>query len=194
MASLKEISQVAYDQTYPNASIQTSVKVEHFIEAAKSKYAFELWRMSKELKRSEGEFDIPSSLLRQGEIEVKDNVADISNIHVFRTSDGETWISNIGGIGCECNYIKKTVNISQILCDDEYDGNGKPFVVVGDKINFPKGTHKSTLPIIYASSGDDLNEEIPIDDTTAELVSIYLVQRFSNKLPTDETANDNSNQ
>lgn len=194
MANLKEISAAVYGKVYPNATIQTPVKVEHFIEAAKSKYAFELWRLSKELKRSEGEWDIPSALLRQGEIEVKDNVADISNIHVFRTSDGETWIGNIGGIGCECNYIKKTVNLSQILCDDEYDGNGKPFVVIGDKINFPQGVHKSKLPIIYASSGDDLNEEIPIDDTTAELVSIYLDQRFSNKMPTDETVNDNSNQ
>lgn len=193
MANLKEISAVAYEQVYPNANIQTPIKVEHFIEVAKSKYAYEMWRLSKELKRSEGEWEIPSSLLRQGEIEVKENVADISNLNVFRTSDGETWIINIGGINCDCSYLKQTPNLAQILCDDDYLGNGKPYIPIGNNISFPKGSHKSKLPIIYASNGDDLNDEIPIDDTTAELVSIYLVQRFSNKLPADETANDNAN-
>jgi len=193
MTNLLEICQGAYDQVYPNATVQTPIKVEHLVVAAKSKYAYEMWRLSKELKRSEGEWEIPSSLWRQGEIEVKDSVADISGLSVFRTSDGETWISNIGGINCECSYMKQTPNLAQILCDDDYLGNGRPYVIIGDKISFPKGSHKSTLPIIYASNGEDLNDEIPIDDTTAELVSIYLVQRFSNKLPTDETANDNSN-
>lgn len=193
MTNLKEIAAVAYEQVYPNPTIQTPIKVEHFIEAAKYKLAYELWRLSKELKRSEGEWEIPTSLLRQGDIEVKENVADISGLSVFRTSDGETWISNIGGINCECSYLKQTVNLAQIICDDDYLGNGKPYVIIGDKISFPKGSHKATLPIIYASNGEDLNGEIPIDDTTAELVSIYLVQRFSNKLPVDETANDNAN-
>lgn len=193
MSNLKEIAQVSYDQVYPNASEQTSIKVEHFIQAGRSKMAYELWRLSKELKRAEGEWEIPTALMRQGEITVSDNVADISELNVFRTADGETWISNIGGISCECNYIKQTVNLAQLLCDEDYWGNGKPYIIVGNKINFPIGTHKTTLPIIYASNGDDINDEIPIDDTIAELVSIYLFQRFSNKFPADKTANNNEN-
>lgn len=193
MADLKSIAQVSYDQVYPNASQQTSVKLEHFIEAAKSKYAWELWRQSKELKRADGEWEIPSVLFRQDEIEVIDNVADISGLSIFKTQDGDTWISNIGGIACDCAYIKQTVNLAQILCDSDYHGNGKPYVVIGNKISFPSGSHKSKLPIIYASNGDDIDDEIPVDDMTAELVGIYLFQRFSNRLPEDRSNDSNSN-
>lgn len=193
MSNLKEIAQVSYDQVYPNASIQTSIKVEHFIVAAKARYAWELFRISKEERRSEGEWEIPSTLWRESDIEVKDDKADISLLNIFRSFEGDVWIGNIGGINCECNYLKKSVNLAQILCDDEYNGNARPYYVVGKSIKFPAGVHSPTLPMIYASDGTDLDDDIEIDDMIGDLIGNYLVQRFSNRMPEDRTANSNSN-
>lgn len=193
MADLLSICQVAYDQVYPNATAQTSVKVEHFIEAGKSKYAFELWRISKEQKRSEGEWDIPSALLREANIDVVDNAADISALNIFRSFEGDTWIQSIGGIESDCSYIRQTINVSRMLLDDEYLGNSKPYIVVGNSIKFPRGAHNKSIPIIYASNGEDLEDEILVDDAIGEIVGIYLVQRFSAKMPEDRSADSNTN-
>lgn len=193
MSDLLSIAQVAYDEVYPNATAQTSIKVEHFIEAGKSRYAYEMWRISKEEKRADGEWEVPSALLREANIEVADNAADISDLHIFRSLEGDTWIQSIGGLDSDCSYIRQSINISRMLLDDEYLGNSKPYIIIGNSIKFPRGAHKETIPIIYASNGEDLEDKILIDDAIGELVGIYLVQRFSNKLPEDRTQNSNSN-
>lgn len=189
MASIQEISQLNYDAIYPNATAQTSVKVEHFIVEAKLRYCWEMFRLSKELKRADGEWEIPSSLWREADIEIKDDKADISLLNIFRSFDGDTWIGNIGGFDCDCNYIRQTVNLSQILCDSDYWGNGKPYYVVGKTIKFPAGTHSKTLPITYASDGTDLDDDIIVDDAIGALISEYLYKKFSGKFVEDRTAN-----
>lgn len=193
MADLKSISQVCYDQLYPNATMQTSIKVEHFIEEAKIRYAWEMFRMSKEVKRAEGEWEVPSALLRQSNLDIIDNEADISDLKIFRSFDGDMWIANIGGIGSDCNYIRMSVNQSQMLLDDEYTGNGHPYTIIGKTIIFPKGTHKKTVPMIYASNGEDLDDKIEVDDAIGALVSDYIYKKFSGKLPEDRSADSNSN-
>lgn len=193
MSNLKEIAQVNYDQIYPNATAETSIKVDHFISEGKNRYAWELFRISKEEKRSEGEWEIPSVLWREADVEVVNDKADISMLNIFRSFEGDTWIGNIGGIGCECNYLRQSVNLGQILCDEDYWGNDKPYYVIGQSIKFPVGAHKSTLPITYASNGEDLEDEIEIDDAIGALVSEYLYKKFSGKLPEDRTADSNSN-
>lgn len=192
MADLKSIAQVNYDQIYPNASAQTSVKVEHFIEEAKIRYAWELFRIAKETKRADGEWEIPSDLWRETKIDVADNEADLSELNVFRSLEGDTWIGNIGGIGTTCNYMRLTVNLYQGF-DDEYTGNSKPYIVIGNKVKFPKGTHITPLPIIYATNGTDLDETIEVDDAIGALVSDYIFKKFSGKLPEDRSADSNSN-
>ena len=193
MSNLKEIAQVNYDQIYPNATAQTSVKVEHFISEALTRYAWEMFRISKEVKRSEGEWEIPSALLRRANIDVVDNVADISSLNIFRSFEGDSWISNIGGLDGECSYIRQTVNIASMLLDDEFLGNSKPYTVIGNSIEFPKGSHKKTIPIIYASNGSDLDDEIEVDDAIGALVSEYIYKKFSGKFPEDRTQDSNSN-
>lgn len=190
---LQSIAQVVYDQIYGNNTAQNAIKVEHFIEVAKSRYAYEMWLQSKTLGRAEGEWEIPSAILRDGEIEVKDNEADISALNIFRSFEGDLWIQNIGGLDCECDYIKQSVNLNQMLCDDEYLQGKWPFVVVGKKIKFPKGSHSKTLPIIYASNGTDIENEIEVDDAIGDLVGDYLFKRFSGKLPVDRTNDSNEN-
>lgn len=189
MSDLNSIAQINYDVIYPNASAQTSVKVEHFIEEAKSRYAWELFRISKEEKRADGWWEIPSVLWREADIEVVDGKADISALSIFRSFEGDTWIGMIGGEGCGCSYTRQSVNISQMLCEEDYWGNSKPYYVVGQTIRFPGGAHKDTLPIVYASNGEDLQGNIEVDDAIGALVSEYLYKKFSGKFPEDRTAN-----
>ena len=192
MAGLKSIAQVNYDQIYPNATSQTSVKVEHLIEEAKIRYAWELFRVGKESKRVDGEWEIPSDLWREALIDIVNNEADISELNVFRSLEGDSWVGNIGGIGSDCKYMRLTLNLSQSF-DEDYLGNSKSYIVVGSKIKFPQGTHKKSLPIVYATNGNDLDDEIQIDDAIGALVSDYIYKKFSGRLPEDRTLNSNSN-
>lgn len=190
---LQSIAQVAYDQIYGNNTAQNAIKVEHFIEVAKSRYAYEMWLQSKTLGRAEGEWEIPSAILRDGEIEVKDNEADISALNIFRSLKGEVWLASIGA-GCDCDYMRVTPNMYKILCGTEYTGNSKPYIVTGNKIKFPEGTHHKELPITYASNGLDISErKIEVDDAIGALVSDYLWKRFTNRLPVDRTNDANEN-
>jgi hypothetical protein len=192
MAGLLSISQVVYDQVFPNASVQTSVKVDHVFEEAKLRYAFEMFIQSKELARLEGGWEIPSALLRDATLTIEKNEADVSALNIFRSFEGDMWIQSIGEFGCECSYVNQSVNISKMLCDDEYLGNSKPYTVIGKKIKFPKGSHEKTLPIIYASNGEDIDGDVEVDDSIGALVSDYLWKRFTNRLPEDRTNNSNS--
>lgn len=193
MASLNEICQEVYDSVYPNASIQTSIKVEHVLVEGRVRYAYEMWLQSKISAREDGGWEVPSVLLQDATIEVKDNEADISALNIFRSFEGDMWIQSIGEFGCECSYMKQSVNISKMLCDDEYLGNSKPYTIIGKKIKFPKGTHEKTLPIVYASNGEGLDGDMEVDDAIGALVSDYLWKRFTNRLPEDRTVNSNSN-
>lgn len=193
MASLNEICQEVYDSVYPNTSIQTSIKVEHVLVEGRVRYAYEMWLQSKISAREDGGWEVPSVLLQDATIEVKDNEADISALNIFRSFEGDMWIQSIGEFGCECSYMKQSVNISKMLCDDEYLGNSKPYTVIGKKIKFPKGTHEKTLPIVYASNGEGLDGDMEVDDAIGALVSDYLWKRFTNRLPADRTNNSNEN-
>lgn len=190
---LNQIAQIAYDQVYPNAEQATSVKVEHFIETAKTRYAYEMFLLSKELKRADGEWNIPDTLLREDTLTIENNEADISALKIFKSFEGGLWIAKLGDFSCDCGYTKHTVNLSNILCDDEYHGNSKPYVPIGKKIKFPFGSHGKTVPIIYASSGEDVEGEIEVDDAIADRVGDYLWKRFTGKLPEDRTVNSNAN-
>lgn len=193
MANINEIAQIAYDQIYPNAEQATSVKVEHFIQTALTRYAYEMFLLSKELKRADGEWDIPDTLLREDILTIVNNEADISALKIFTSFEGGKWISKVGDFGCDCGYIKHTVNMSNILCDDEYNGNSKTYVIIGKKIKFPHGAHGKTAPIIYASSGEDVDGDIEVDDAIGDRVGDYLFKRFSGRIPADRTENSNEN-
>lgn len=192
MAELKELAQSVYDQCFPNASIQTSIKVDHVLVEAKARLAYEMWLQAKIEEREDGFWEVPTPLLREAEIEIKNNEADISSLKVFRSFKGDTWIQSVGD--CDCPYMKMSLNVSKMLCgDDEYIGNSRPFVVVGKKLKFPKGAHSKSLPIVYASNGDDVEDDMEVDDSLAALVSDYLWKRFTNRLPEDRSNDSNTN-
>lgn len=196
MANLLSIAELAWKQLFPEGSDETKVKKEQFIADSKTEYAYQLWAKILADKREEGQIDIPSYLLSEKELEVTDNVMDLTGLKIMRSLPFEIWLQNVGGINCECRYIKSTINLSQVLCDDDSIGdNDRTYYPVGKKIKFPRGTHSKKLTIIYANNGELVDDQIEVDDAIGGLVRRSLIELYGGKVgKQDETNNSNPEQ
>lgn len=193
VANLKSIAQLAFNQLNPGGGDETSLDVEEYVETAKSEYAWQmqLWYWAE--RQREGEAVMPSHLLKEVEMDVVDDAIDISSLSIFRNFSSDLWLQNIGGLSCTCRYQKSDLNLTQLLCgDDSQDENVKTYYVVGKKIKFPQGTHAKKLTIIYANRGEDVDDEIEIDDGVAGIVRSRLIEIYGGKVPAEDTTN-NSN-
>ena len=152
---------------------------------------------------AKGQFEKVSSMsidiatMRENGKDMKEDVThikdDLDSIKE-KISDHEKRIYRLGRFGNDdCKYIKQTINLANIIDSEEYCGNSKPYVIIGKKIKFPLGAHHDTESLIYASSGEDLDDSFEVDDAIGDRVGDYLFKRFSNKLPEDRTDNSNSN-
>ncbi len=191
--SLNEIAELSFRQVFPNPGDETRIKKEEFISTARSIYAFEMWKMQMAEKALEGWFNIPSYLMTEETLDVVNNEIDISKLKILRSLTGDVWLQNIGGLTCECEYVRSTVNHTMLLCDDDSLPE-RTYIVVGNKIKFPKGVHTDKLPIIYANNGSKVDENIEIDDAVAGIVRVRLVELYLGKTGVDDrTNNSNSN-
>lgn len=195
MANLLEISELAYSQIFPIPRDKSAINIAEFITTAKHEYAAAMWIYRHEQISNDGMFQMPSDLLSEVELDVVNNEIDISKLNYLSALPNDLWLQNLGGLGCECTYIKTTLNLAQILCnDDSADDSAHKFYVIGKKIKFLKKPHKSKLPIIYANTGTDLNErEIEVNDYVASKVRIKLGQLYGKRNPSDETNNQSTN-
>lgn len=191
MANLLEIAEVSWKQLFPNPTDENAISKEEFIATAKTEYATQMWIQAKNEKNSEGYFNIPSYLLTEAELEVKNNEMDISSLKILRGLPEEMWLQNIGGIVCDCSYVKSNINLAQLMCDDDSLGdNFRTYYVVGNKIKFPKGTHSTKLPIIYANNGERVDNNIEIDDAIGGIVRRMLIEIYGGKIGKEDTSNN----
>lgn len=191
MANLLSIAEQAWNQLFPRPGDEEAVDKQDFVATAKSVFAYELWRKIKEDKFLYGECDIPSYLLSQAKLAVVDNEMDISGLKIMRSIDQELWLQDIGGVRCDCLYVKSTLNNTKLLCDDDsLPDDAKTFYPFGQKIIFPKGVHDSPLEISYANQGEEINERIEIDDAIAGIVRVRLIEIYGGKVGQPDTAND----
>lgn len=195
MASLREIANLAWEQVFPMPNDETSISKESFITTAKGQYAWEMWRLSKEEKAQEGFFNVPSGLLTEVILAVKDNKIDITDLPVLRALTNDKWLVNIGGLTSKCKYIASNVNNAQLLeGDDSLPDDSKTYLVVGNSIQFPQGTFKNPESIIYANDGLGINdEETFVDDAIAAIIRTKLLDIYQRKEPVDNTNNSNAN-
>lgn len=195
--NLLSVAEQAHSQLFPNPTDEPLIALEDFIATAKGEYAYQLWRKIKEDKREYGECEVPSYLLTETDppLEVVDNMIDISDLKIMRSIDQEQWLQNVGGINCECRYIKSTVNHTQLLCDDDSLGDGaRTYYVLGKKIVFPQGTHKNALSIIYANNGEKIDGTIEVDDAVAGIIRRALIDIYAGRTGVeDKTNNTNAN-
>lgn len=195
MANLNEIAELSWRTIYPNPTDETAVTREEFITTAKTQYALQMWVMARNERNQEGVFEIPSQILAQSEpLPVVNNEIDISKLKILKGLPNGIWLQNIGGLTCDCEYIRSTVNLSQILCgEDSLPEMSKPFLIIGEKIIFPNGTHNNKLPIIYATDGVENDGTYEVDDVVGAIIQEKLLQLYGTKQPEDKTNNGSSN-
>lgn len=191
MANLLEIAELCFKQLYPNPGDETTIRKEEFIASARSEYAYQMWLRILAERREEGMLEVPSYLLTEKELEVKNNEIDISSLKIMRALPWEVWLQDVGGATCSCKYVKTTINLYKTLFDDDsLADDDKLFYVVGKKIKFPRGAHASSLPITYANNGENVNDRIDVDDAVAGLVRRSLLELYAGKIGKEDKRND----
>ena len=188
MANLLEVADLAWRQLFPNPDDETAVSRAEFIATTKNEFAYQQLLMVWKEKSDEGYFEVPSYLLTNVSLDIVNDTADISGLSILRSLPQEVWLQNVGGLGCDCKYVKSTLNLSQLLCDDDsLDDAARTYIVMGKSIYFPKGTHITPLPIIYANNGIGVDGRIEIDDAIAGILRTRLIEIYGGKTGTEDT-------
>lgn len=193
MPTLQSIAELSWRKLFPSPSDETAITKEEFVESAKIEFAYQLLLQYWGQKRQDGSYDIPSYLLRQEDLPVEDDQIDISSLEISRSLPNDIWLSCVGDITCGCEYVKSTVNMTQLMCDDDSLGDKKTYLIVGNRIRFPRGTYSNKIPITYASKGLDLDGELEIDEALGALVRQRLQELYGNPEVVDVTNNTNPN-
>lgn len=194
MANLLETAELAHRQLFPNPDDAVSITREEFVSSAREIYARIMWIQSKVDKRENGFWNVPSNLLTEVELNVNNSEISLDGLKILRSLPNDTWLQNVGGLICDCTYVGSNINLTQLLCDDEFQDDSRPYVILGNKIKFPKGTHKDKLTIIYANNGSGIDEKkVEIDDSIAAAVREQLVALYSGRGVEDTTNNKNPN-
>jgi len=180
---------------WPNPTDETAISLQEVIESAKLEYSYQylLWYWKE--KATEGVFNMPAELATEEEFEVVNNEIDISDLDIMSRLPGDQWLANIGGLICDCNYVKSNINQAQLLKGDEsLPEDYKPYIIIGKKIKFLKGTHSNKLSIIYANSGRDINGVVEVSNELGALVRRGLYEVYFGKVAqSDKTNNTNPN-
>lgn len=193
--NLYEIAELSFNQIFPKSGGKAPVDLVEFQRTAYGEFALQSLLMARQESLEEGYFEVPSYLLTSVEKEVVDNEMDISDLKYFKSLPMEVWLQNIGGANCHCKYVKSSLNLTQLLCDDDsLDDEAKPYYPLGKKLIFPKGTHASTLTLIYANMGEGLDGTIEVDEAIGAIIRERLASIYLGKLsPADVTNNQNPN-
>ncbi len=194
MTSLQAIAEDIWLQI-GGGNDEARTQLEQVEQAATIEYAWQMLQMAWRDKRENGEYTVPSYLSREVELKVVNNEADISKLNILKGFPSEMWLQQIGDVS-GCTYTKTTVNQAQLMADDDsMPDDSRTYLVIGEKIRFPRGTHSDKLPMIYANDGSDLDgKETFVDDAIAALVSERLLQKYLGKVvPEDVTNNSTAN-
>lgn len=190
MSNLLEISDLVLHQLWPNPTDETPVSLQEILSTARLEYAYQFLLLYWKEKREEGSFNMPAELSTEVELDVVNNEIDISDLDIMSRLPDSIWLQNIGGLTCECNYVKSNINQSQLLCeDDSLPETWRPYLIVGKKIKFPKGTHSNKLSIIVANSGKEIDENIEVDDAVGAIVRNRLMEIYGKVGMEDKTNN-----
>ena len=193
MASLLEIAEIVWLQI-GGGTDESSTELETVAASARLEYAWQMLQMAWRDKRENGEYIVPAYLSREKELKIVANEADISDLNILRAIPQEMWLQQISGLD-GCIYTKTTINMAQLMDgDDALGADAKTYMIIGNKIKFPKGTHADKLNLIYANDGSDLDaDDVNVDDAIGALVKERLLASYLGKIvPEDKTNNSNS--
>lgn len=193
--NIKEIAALAHSQAFPKNGARAAIDIVEFERTAISEWAYQTLLMAWKEKAEEGYFEVPSYLLAEVEKDVVENEMDISDLKYFKSLPTELWLQQIGENDCECRYIKSTLNLTQLLCDDDSLSDAdRTYFPLGKKLKFPKGVHKTPLKIVYATMGSDEHGIIEVSEAIGALIRQRLNEMYIGKrMPVDVTNNNNEN-
>ncbi len=195
MANLLSICEIAWLQLYPTATDEAPITKEEFIETGFVEYAYQflLWYWKE--KGTEGVFNVPGNLSSEHELDVVDNEIDLSGLDIMSKLPNDLWLQNIGGLTTDCNYVKSNINQTQLLKDDDsLPQDYKTYLIVGKKIKFPLGTHKTPISIIVANSGKEIDGEVEVDDAIGAIVRTRLIEIYGGKIGLQDKTNNTAGQ
>lgn len=191
MANLNSIAELFWRKMFPNPTDETSISLQEVIESAKLEYSYQylLWYWKE--RGTDGVFNMPAELATEEEFDVVNNEIDISGLDIMSRLPADQWLANIGGLTCDCKYIKSNINQTQLLCDDDsLPDTYKTYLIIGKKIKFPKGTHANKLTIIYANSGRDIDGVIEVANELGALVTRGLNEIYLGKVNSEDKNNN----
>lgn len=192
MPSIQSVAELYWRALYPNPGDEVKIRKEQVIADAKNEYAYQVWLISKADKREHGEFEVPSNLLREAEIEVLGKSADISGLSIIRGLDFDMWFQGIKSDDCLCTYVKTSHNHYKALCDDDSIGSKRRVYPLGKKLMFPDGAHQKKLTLVYVSGGENIDGLIEIDEKMAGVIRRSLNDLYGKNVGiVDETNNSN---
>lgn len=194
--NLLSIAELAWRQVFPNPGDESAITREEFIETAIGEYAYQMLLFYWKVIADEGYFIFPSNLLTEVSLPVVNNTIDLSGLKVFRGLPSDLWLQNVGGIGCECEYVKSSINMSQLLCDDDAaPDDTRTYIPIGKQLKFPQGTHTTPLTIIYANQGEGLDADtIEVDDAIGAIVRVRLIEIYAGKTGKEDTTNNSNSE
>lgn len=180
----------------PNPTDETATTLEEITASARLEYAYQylLWYWKE--KGMEGVFNMPGDLSKETDpLPVVNNEVDISDLDIMSRLPNDLWLQKIGKLTDDCVYVKSNINQTQLLKDDDsLPDSYYPFVILGKKIIFPKGTHSNPITFIYAGSGKDIDGTIEVDDAVGALVKNALLNQYLGRIGIeDKTNNTNAN-
>lgn len=191
--NLKEIAELAHSQTFPKNGGRASIDVVEFERTAINEWAYQTLLAAYNEKKLEGYFEVPSYLLTEVEKDVVDNEIDISDLKYFKSLPQEVWLQQIGEMNCDCHYVKSTINLNQLLCgDDSLPDTDKTYYVVGKKIKFPNGTHKTPLQITFANMGESSPNTIEVDEAIGAMIRERLNNLYIGRIQLADVSNNNN--
>lgn len=193
MTTLESVCELAWLHCFPKADDETAVTKDEFIEAGRLEMATQLWLSMWNERNADASYEVPSYLLSEYELPVVDNQVDLSCISVLRGLPKDIWLRNIGGLTCDCEYVKTNQDLSSLLCDEDSRGHGnRTYFPFGTKIVFPQGTHVNPIKIIVANMGENVDTSIEVDEIIGNAVRDKLVEKFLGKSNQVDTTNNNT--
>lgn len=188
---LNEIAELVWRQLQPTSGDATTISLAEFKRTARMEYAYQLLLLAWKDKKEEGLYQIPSYLLNAAVKSVVNDRVDISDLEYFKSLPSEMWLQGIGGVRCDCRYVKSTYNQTKLMCgDDSLDDDVKTYYVQGKEIIFPFGAHTDEVEVVYA--GNKVSEDVDVDEGLGAVVRERLLSIYAGKIGVNDETNNNN--
>lgn len=193
--TIEKVAEIVYLRVNPKGGADAPNLKGEYIAAAKLMFAKRMYFLSKEQRREDGEFIVPSYLIARQPIKVLNgSSSDWSELKVMKGMGGDNWLMSLDSEKTDCppEYAKFSINTYKTVTDGQM-GNLIPYYPLGKQIIFPKGTEDKNVFVTYVSDGSAMSGDTEIPDDVAGDLILDLYNFYTDKSPEDKSNNNNPN-